>query len=61
MEKVYDFANEELKRNQYLSNTEEISTFDEVMEKVTASMFKVIIFGGIPYFIWVFIQFIFLN
>jgi hypothetical protein len=32
------------------------SAFDEVMEKITNRMFKVILFGGIPFFLWVFIQ-----
>jgi hypothetical protein len=36
--------------------TEEYSLFDEVMENVTNRMFKIILFGGIPFFLWVFIQ-----
>ncbi len=41
-----------------LTITEEYSTFDEVMEKVTNGMFNVILFGGVPYFLWIFIQFL---
>jgi hypothetical protein len=38
---------------------EQNSSFDDIMEKITNGMFKVILFGGIPYFLWIFIQFIF--
>ncbi|WP_456279101.1 hypothetical protein [Bacillus sp. AK128] len=53
----------ELKRNQLerpaneVKIIEQYSSFDEVMEKITDGMFKVILFGGIPYFLWIFIQF----
>jgi hypothetical protein len=58
MEKMLDFSVEKAKKApSHSSDIEEFSAFDEVMEKLTAGMFKVILFGGIPYFLWILIQF----
>jgi hypothetical protein len=58
MEKLLDLSVERTKKaTSHSSSVEEFSAFDEVMEKVTAGMFKVILFGGIPYFLWILIQF----
>ncbi|MFZ3588755.1 hypothetical protein ACOI1C_05620 [Bacillus sp. DJP31] len=44
-----------------LTIIEDYPTFDEVIEKVTNGMFNVILFGGIPYFLWIFIQFLIMS
>jgi hypothetical protein len=61
MEKIYNIImNNGASKNQF-ADGEEVNSFDEVMEKITNGMFKVIIYGGIPYFVWVFFQFVFIK
>ncbi|MBM6619384.1 hypothetical protein [Bacillus suaedaesalsae] len=55
MEKTYHYSYEA--NNQINNSTiEDISIFDDVMETVTNNMFKVILFGGIPFFLWIVVQ-----
>ncbi|KAA0550106.1 hypothetical protein FZW96_01815 [Bacillus sp. BGMRC 2118] len=55
MEKTYHYTYESKNKASY-SNVEDVSIFDDVMETVTNKMFKVILFGGIPFFVWVIIS-----
>lgn len=55
MEKSYSYSHEA--KNQINNSTiEDFSIFDDVMEKVTNNMFKVILFSGVPFFLWVLVQ-----
>jgi hypothetical protein len=55
MEKLYGVSYESQKQASPINATE-YSAFDEVMERITNNMFKVILFGGIPFFLYVVVQ-----
>ncbi|WP_246941675.1 hypothetical protein [Bacillus pinisoli] len=57
MEKTYHLPVEHVETS--TDTIVEHSSFDEIMEKITNGMFKVILVGGIPYFLWIFLQFMF--
>ncbi|MBM7661882.1 hypothetical protein JOC85_002689 [Bacillus mesophilus] len=58
MEKSINLSVNQLERTtSNVTRVEQHSSFDEIMEKITNGMFNVILFGGIPYFLWIFIQF----
>lgn len=55
MEKTYSYT-QDVHHQLNKGVVEEYSMFDEVMEKITNHMFKVILFGGIPFFLWIVVQ-----
>jgi hypothetical protein len=55
MEKTFGVSYEAQKQANQVK-VQEYSAFDEVMERITNNMFKAILFGGIPFFLWVMFQ-----